>query len=327
MRTKEITLREVAAHVGCSTALVSHVLNRSRGNISCHPEMRRSIIHAARTLGYIPEDALNAQRSRKSFSFFAAFDHNNPAESAILGGILSACAEKCASVYPLDAFDVVSACRLYRRVSHLTSNPGIVCLCGKNADEICAGSGLSENMITAVSYYGTSQIPRVNFDIMPAMESALETVLSNGFRAQGVLSEHFASEFSGRFLKSTVYETARKCNVAPPLTAATAAEAIEAFRSDHSDGRDIWITLSVRPCIELTANKIPHLIICEDALATASGIGDAVFAAFPCVAAGKAAAELFWESTRENSLINAREKLLPPLLNSRFRFNNIFLHT
>ena len=60
-----VRLKDIAESVGCSIAVVSHVLNHSTGNISCRPDLRERILRRAGELHYAPHYASRALRFRR----------------------------------------------------------------------------------------------------------------------------------------------------------------------------------------------------------------------------------------------------------------------
>lgn len=65
-RGSSVRLKDIADVVGCSVGLVSHVINRSYGNITCKPDLQRKILEAAESLGYDPMESRRVASSLKS---------------------------------------------------------------------------------------------------------------------------------------------------------------------------------------------------------------------------------------------------------------------
>jgi LacI family transcriptional regulator len=75
VRQPRMKLRDVAALAGCSTATVSRVLNSPE---TVGPEARKRVLKAVEELGYLPNSAARALRSRKSRivgTVIPTFDH------------------------------------------------------------------------------------------------------------------------------------------------------------------------------------------------------------------------------------------------------------
>ena len=68
-RTRSVTLRQVAAHVGLSPATVSMVLNQAPASAAIPQETQERIFAAARELRYQPNYLAKSLRSRRSFDF------------------------------------------------------------------------------------------------------------------------------------------------------------------------------------------------------------------------------------------------------------------
>lgn len=67
-RTRSVTLRQVAAHVGLSPATVSMVLNQAPASAAIPQETQERIFAAARELRYRPNYLAKSLRSRRSYS-------------------------------------------------------------------------------------------------------------------------------------------------------------------------------------------------------------------------------------------------------------------
>jgi len=97
--TKKITLKDIAEHIGCSKAVVSTVLNKSKGNTGASPQMREKIQQVAHDLGYRPNFS-SQSLARKRTQTFGAYIPPQPwgsigsnYESVIFRGIEKACQE------------------------------------------------------------------------------------------------------------------------------------------------------------------------------------------------------------------------------------------
>ena len=93
-------LKDIAEKVGCSIAVVSHVVNNSSGNITCRQELRERILRTAQDLDYAPHYASRALKSQRSFTIGVYIPPREGTsmgyayESAILMGIERICREK-----------------------------------------------------------------------------------------------------------------------------------------------------------------------------------------------------------------------------------------
>ena len=93
------TLKDVARHLGCSTSVVSTVVNQSKGNTIVSPEMRQRVLQAAKELGYRADFASRSLASRQTRTLGLYVPPNPNAslgysyESRILRGIEAAILE------------------------------------------------------------------------------------------------------------------------------------------------------------------------------------------------------------------------------------------
>lgn len=94
---KRVTLPEIARLAGCSKAVVSTVLNHSRGNTAVGSELRRRVEEVAREVGYVPNFA-SRSLARGNTSTLGVYIPPGPwsgigagYESQILRGVEGAC--------------------------------------------------------------------------------------------------------------------------------------------------------------------------------------------------------------------------------------------
>ncbi len=96
---KKVTLKDIAEQIGCSKAVVSTVLNRSKGNTGVSQPMREKIQQVASEMGYRPNYSSQSLARQKTMTF-GAFIPPQPwgsigstYESVIFRGIEKACQE------------------------------------------------------------------------------------------------------------------------------------------------------------------------------------------------------------------------------------------
>ncbi len=82
MSKKVSTLKDVARKVGCSTAVVSTVLNGARGNTGVSDKLRKEVLDVAKSLDYRPNFSARSLRIRESigpaFLFITANERKEP---------------------------------------------------------------------------------------------------------------------------------------------------------------------------------------------------------------------------------------------------------
>lgn len=97
--TKKVTLKDIAQHIGCSKAVVSTVLNQSKGNTGASQQMRDKIQQVALDLGYRPNFSSQALAKQRTQTFGAYIPPQpwgsigSNYESVIFRGIEKACQE------------------------------------------------------------------------------------------------------------------------------------------------------------------------------------------------------------------------------------------
>ncbi len=100
MTPKRVTLKQIAQHAGCSAAVVSTVLNRSRGNTKVSENTRRRIIEIAEQYNYHPNFASRSLKMSRSktigiYIYAAPWQQlSNIYEMQIFKGIEKAAREK-----------------------------------------------------------------------------------------------------------------------------------------------------------------------------------------------------------------------------------------
>lgn len=189
-----VRLKDIAESVGCSIAVVSHVLNRSTGNISCRPELRERILRRAGELHYAPHYASRALRMRRSATLGVYVPARPDArageggfyESRILRGVEEVCRSASYDLLLLspdggrDA-EMCAAKLTGRRIDGLVlvrvpeSAAWVEPLVERDANAV------------AVNYFGPAPVDAINFDIREAALLAARALVRLGHRRIGCL--------------------------------------------------------------------------------------------------------------------------------------------
>ncbi len=180
-------LKDIAEKVGCSIAVVSHVVNNSSGNITCRDELRDKILRSAAELDYTPHYASRALKSQRSFTIGVYIPPREGAsigytyESTILGGIEKICREKSYDLLVISTgkgtHDAECASKLNaRRVD------GLILLHVED-DSDWAFPLVEKNVnVVAVNYYGDAELDTINFDDKAAAALAVSELHRLGHR-------------------------------------------------------------------------------------------------------------------------------------------------
>jgi len=180
-------LKDIAERVGCSIAVVSHVVNQSAGNISCRNELRDRILETAAELDYAPHYASRALKSQSAQTIGIYIPPRAGAsigftyESTIMMGIERVCREKAYDLLVIStgqdvSHDAECAAKLNaRRVDglillHVDADAWLFPLAEKNRN------------VVAVNYYGEARVDTINFHDETASVMAVDELHRAGHR-------------------------------------------------------------------------------------------------------------------------------------------------
>lgn len=182
---KRPRLKDIAERVGCSIAVVSHVVNQSSGNISCRDELRDLILETAAELNYVPHYAtrmLKVQRSRTIGLYIPQQEDSSighPYESTILAGIEHVCQEKGHDLLVINTKNRLHDAECLAKLSARRVD-GLVLLCvPRNADWMFTLAEKKRNLI-AINYYGEAQVDTLNFNDKAASTMAVTELYRAG---------------------------------------------------------------------------------------------------------------------------------------------------
>ena len=187
---RRTTLRDVADYVGCSTAVVSTVINGSRGRSMASEQLSQRITQAAQKLGYRPDFVSQsmARRSTRTLGVYVEKGEGTsisyPYESTIICGVEQACQQH--------EYDLL-----------------IISLSGKAAPQVCLNKMIERRVdglillhvlhdatwidsllarqdhVVTVNYYGPAPLLSVNFDNKAATAMAVRHLYELGHRRIG----------------------------------------------------------------------------------------------------------------------------------------------
>jgi len=184
---KRPRLKDIAEQVGCSIAVVSHVVNQSSGNISCRDELRDLILQTAAELNYVPHYAsrvFKSQHTRTIGLYIPPMEDASigyPYESTLLVGIERVFREKAYDLLVISpgnqSHDAECVAALNaRRVDGL-----ILLHVESNANWMHALADKKRN-IMAINYYGDASIDTLNFNDKAAAGMAVSELHRAGHR-------------------------------------------------------------------------------------------------------------------------------------------------
>lgn len=180
-------LKDIAEKIGCSIAVVSHVVNNSSGNITCRNELREKILRVSAELDYAPHYASRALKSQRSFTIGVYIPPREGSsmgytyESAILMGIERICREKAYDLLVISlgqgSCDVECAAKLNaRRVD------GLILLHVEEGSDWAFPLAEKNTNVVAVNYYGGAALDTINFDDAAASAMAVTELHKLGHR-------------------------------------------------------------------------------------------------------------------------------------------------
>ncbi len=187
------TIADVAAAAGCSTAVVSHVLNGSRGNIGAGAATRQRVLRAARRLAYRPHFAgrsLARQRSQTLGVYAppcAGASLGHAYEAAILAGVESACRAAAYDILAVNIGGLESPGSCARKLAERRIDGLILFHVPHDASWVAPLCEMCTN-VAAVNYYGPcAALDTINFDDVRAASLAVERLAAIGHRRLGFL--------------------------------------------------------------------------------------------------------------------------------------------
>jgi len=185
-------LKDIAEKVGCSIAVVSHVVNNSAGNITCRNELRDRILQTAAELDYAPHYASRALKSQRSFTIGVYIPPREGSsigytyESTIMMGIERVCREMAYDLLIIStgkgSYDTECAAKLNaRRVD------GLILLHVEEKASWAFPLAEKNGNIVAVNYYGEANLDTINFNDKAAAAMAVAEFHKLGHRRIGYI--------------------------------------------------------------------------------------------------------------------------------------------
>ena len=192
---KRIRLQDIAESVGCSTAVVSHVLNGSAGNIACRPALRERILRRAAESGYAPHWAGRALKRRRASALAvflpddgaAPFPSYDPYAAHVLDGVRRvARARGVELVLPAPVPAGGPAAAVAAALASGRADAAVLLRVPEGAPWTAdlAASGAAA---VAVNFFGAAPLDAVNFDGRAAAFLAASELARLGHRRLGYL--------------------------------------------------------------------------------------------------------------------------------------------
>lgn len=185
-------LKDIAEKVGCSIAVVSHVVNNSAGNITCRNELRERILQTAAELDYAPHYASRALKSQRSFTIGVYIPPRESTsigyryESSIMMGVERVCREKSYDLLVIstgegsDGTDCLAKLNTHRV-------DGLILLQVKEDSPWAFPLAEKNENIVAINYYGDANLGTINFNDSAAAKMAVTELYKLGHRKIGYI--------------------------------------------------------------------------------------------------------------------------------------------
>lgn len=190
---RAVTLADVAASAGCSTAVVSCVVNGARGKVTVRPETRDRVLAAAAKLAYRPHFASRSLARRRSQTLGVFVEPSTWAglgfvyEGSILQGVESVCRELDYDILAINlggrqAPDSCAHKFVEQRID------GLLLLHVQASAEWVEPLCSIHHNVAAVNYYGPCRaLDILNFDNVAAGRMAGRHLASLGHRRIGYI--------------------------------------------------------------------------------------------------------------------------------------------
>ena len=221
---QQTRLKDIAETAGCSIAVVSCVVNGSRGNISCNPELRERILRIAAELHYTPHFASKALRSNRTNTLGVCLrqgDFSSAGFSGILAGIWDACRERKYDTLCLGADEQGCALSLAERRVDALVLPAV-----PNREGWAVPFVRGDCCCVAATSVGEAPIDSVAADERAAGELAVRVLAERGHRRIGCLDSAPGTGESPSRLRRLGFESAMgERNLEPAADWAFCAEA------------------------------------------------------------------------------------------------------
>lgn len=211
-RTKP-TLRDVAKLAGCSTAVVSTVVNNARGNTLASPSMQQRVMEAARKLGYRPNFASRSlvRRLAQTIGIYVPPDPwaglGMRYEGAVVQGIEQACRTHGYDVLAINLSGAGDPESCSQKFAEQRIDGLVLLHVDHNSTWVEPLVRQSPNVV-AVNYYGDAPVDRVNFDDRAAGALAVRHLAELGHRRIAYLGSQRVWNGPGADLRCAGYREA-----------------------------------------------------------------------------------------------------------------------
>ncbi len=213
---RRVTLKDVALLAGCSSALVSTVINRSNTNAGASPALTRRIMKAAEKLNYRADFASQslARRSTRTIGVYVTPDVCSsltyPYESAILHGVEKVCQQNGYDLLAINLTGAASPEGCFHKFTERRID-GLVLLRLHHHTPWLAPLIERFPKVVGVNFHGDlPDLRRVNFDDQAAIALAVKHLTELGHRRIGYLGPGSREAGPGAMLRRTSFEQAMR---------------------------------------------------------------------------------------------------------------------
>lgn len=208
---KNITLKTIATAANCSTAVVSTVLNGSRGNTKVSEQMRKQVLEVAKALDYRPNFASRSLKSNRSNTLGIYVQPkqwrqlSNSYEMMIFRGIEQA-ARECnydLLVLNISSQNLPKICA--DRIREKRIDGVLLIHCDPDAEWIRQLLDVSSNVVQFDTVSYDERLNTINFDNQAAIHMAVDHLTSLGHTRIGYVSSCLPTPESDISLRETSF--------------------------------------------------------------------------------------------------------------------------
>lgn len=216
-----VTLKTVAATAGCSIAVVSTVLNGSRGNTKVSDSMRQKILELAAELGYHPNFASQSLKTRRSMTLGIYVQPkswrslSNDYEMGIFRGVEQAARDRNYNLLVLNisSRNLPDICA--EKIAESRIDGVILIHSDSNAEWVNRLLRISSNIVAIDQPAAQPGLSRVVFDNGAAIELAVNTLVREGHRRIGFIGD-CTTDGSDSALREEAFRACQQGGMADP---------------------------------------------------------------------------------------------------------------
>ncbi|MEX0776076.1 MAG: LacI family DNA-binding transcriptional regulator [Phycisphaeraceae bacterium] len=218
---RRVTLADVASLAGCSTAIVSTVINRASSSAGASPNLIRRIKQAARELDYRPDFASQslARRSTRTIGVYVPPETGSslayPYEAAIIRGIEQVCQQRNYDLLAINLTGKTTPQGCFHKFTERRIDGLVLLHVPDEADWVGA---LLERYphVASVNYYGPVQrLLTVNFDDHAATALAVQHLVELGHTRIAYIGPASLNPGPGAVLRCQGFQDAMRAHGLP----------------------------------------------------------------------------------------------------------------